>query len=346
VPCWWLVTGRAPAHHRLVRTLVSSSLLPGLVVVAVATALGRLVSLAVPAASPLVVGVLLGIGWRLWFGDRPEFAPGLRFAQTWLLRLGVMLLGLQLSVGNIVHLGLPVFLVVLVGVASCFAATVWLGRRARLGTARSLLLATGVSICGASAVAAANEVVDGAEEDVATAVASVTLLGTAAIGLVPLLGPLVGLTGVELGLWAGASVHEVGQVVAIGGAAGAAVLSAAVVVKLTRVALLAPLVVCLGIWRRRGSTADLAARRPPVLPWFVTGFLVLLAIRSTGTVPATVVSISDFAGGVLLCAGMVGLGAAVDLRAVIRTSPRSLAVAATASTILAAVTATGLALVT
>jgi uncharacterized integral membrane protein (TIGR00698 family) len=327
-----------------VRTLVSLSLLPGLLVVGAATVVGRLVNLLVPAASPLVVGVLVGVGWRLAFGEAPAFAPGLRFAQTWLLRLGVLLLGLQLSVGSIVHIGPGVLVVVLVGVAACFGTTVWLGRRVGLGTERSVLLATGVSICGASAVAAANEVVDGTEEDVATAVASVTLLGTAAIGLVPLLGPLVGLTGVELGLWAGASVHEVGQVVAIGGAAGASVLAAAVVVKLTRVALLAPLVVGLGIWRRRTlGTAD-AVRRPPLLPWFVTGFLVLLAIRSTGVVPTPWVTTSNVASGLLLCAGMVGLGAAVNLRTIARTGTRSLAVATTATTVLATVTATGLAL--
>lgn len=315
--------------------------MPGLALVAAATAAGWSINWLVPTASPLVVGVVLGIVWRARFGVAPALGPGLRFCSTWLLRTGVMLLGLQLIVGSVVQFGLPVLLVVVTGAAGSFGLTLWLGRIWRLGAARSLLLATGVSICGASAVAAANAVADGDEDDVATAVTAVTLLGTAAIVIVPVLGVVLGLDDTELGIWTGASVHEVGQVVAIGGAAGAAVLQAAVVVKLTRVALLAPLVVAIGLVRRRGRSFS----RPPVLPWFVAGFLVLAALRMSGCVPAAVVSTSEVAATLLLCAGMFGLGAAVDLRAVVRSGGSALTVAAVGSIALATLAATGLRLV-
>lgn len=321
-------------------------MLPGLAVVVAATAAGKGIGWLVPAASPLVVGIVLGIAWRAWFGVLPAFAPGLRFAATWLLRGGVMLLGLQLAVSSVVHFGPAVLAVVLLSVAGAFAFTWWLGRR--LGPARSLLVATGVSICGASAVAAVNTVAEGDEDDVATAVTSVTLLGTLAIGVLPLLAFVLGLSDTQFGILTGASVHEVGQVVAIGGAAGGLVLQVAVVVKLTRVVLLAPLVVGLGVYRRRlvaaaGPMPSVPPARPPLVPWFVTGFVVLVVVRALGVVPAPVLSLSEIVTNLLLCAGMFGLGAAVDLRSVVRSGGPAIAVAGAGSVALVALVTTGLA---
>jgi uncharacterized integral membrane protein (TIGR00698 family) len=240
-----------------------------------------------------------------------------------------------------------VLAVVFASVAVTFAVTWRLGRR--LGRARSLLLATGVSICGASAVAAVNTVADGDEEDVATAITAVTVLGTAAIGVVPLVAWLFGLSAQDFGVVAGASVHEVGQVVAIGGAAGGLVLQVAVVIKLARVVLLAPLVIGLGVYLRQpalvGGTAVASRPRPPLVPWFVSGFVVLVVVRALGVVPAPVLSLSSVVTNVLLCAGMFALGAAVDLRAVVRTGGPSLAVAGAGSTLLLTLTTAGVLLV-
>lgn len=320
-------------------------LLPGLLVVAVATVVGRVAGTLVPAASPLILGILLGVAWRSLAGARPELAPGLLCARTLLLRTGVMLLGLQLAVGEIIHFGPAVLVVVLLSVAGTFAFTVWFGR-SRVGPARALLLATGVSICGASAVAAVNEVAGGDEEDVAAAVTAVTVLGTLAIGVLPLLAHVLGLDDTGFGVVTGTSVHEVGQVVAIGGAAGGLVLQAAVVVKLTRVVLLAPLVVGLGVRRRRlvpagGPATAAQPARPPLVPWFVGGFVALVAVRALGVASAPVVSVSTVVANLLLCAGMFGLGTAVDLRAVVRSGGPSLAVAGAGSLVLVALATAG-----
>lgn len=309
----------------------------GLAVVASATAVGQVAGWLVPAASPLVVGLLLGIGWRAVAGPNATLAPGFRFAASWLLRTGVMLLGFQLALSQIVHFGLPVVAAVLVAVVVTFLVTRWFGRRLGLSPARSLLVATGVAVCGASAVAAANPVAGGDEEDAATAVTAVTLLGTLAIGLFPLLGWVLGVPDTEFGLWTGASVHEVGQVVAIGAAAGPVVLQAAVVIKLARVALLAPLVAAVGLSRRAAGQA-----RPPLLPWFVVGFVVLAVVRETVPVPVVVLSTVEFMAGVLLCAGMFGLGAAVDLRSVVRAGGPALAAGALGSVVLAVVAGAGI----
>ncbi|GAB1513838.1 YeiH family protein [Actinophytocola sp. KF-1] len=321
-------------------------MLPGLVLVAVATVVGRVAGSLVPAASALIVGILLGVAWRSFAGDRAEFRPGLRFAQTWLLRAGVMSLGLQLAVAHVVRFGPAVLAVVLGSVAVTFAVTRRLGRR--LGDARSLLLATGVSICGASAVAAVNTVAEGDEEDIAAAITAVTVLGTAAIGVLPLVASCLGLSGQDFGVVTGASVHEVGQVVAIGGAAGGVVLQVAVVIKLARVVLLAPLVIGLGVRKRvpvRGGGVAAPAARPPLVPWFVTGFVALVVVRALGVVPAAVVEVSTVVTNLLLGAGMFALGAAVDLRAVVRTGGPSLAVAGAGSALLLTLTTIGVLLV-
>jgi uncharacterized integral membrane protein (TIGR00698 family) len=166
-------------------------------------------------------------------------------------------------------------------------------------------------------------VTDRRDEDVATAVALVTLYGGLAIVAVPTVGGLLGLHGVALGTWAGLSVHEVAQVVAAATPAGAAAVAAAVVVKLSRVVLLAPMVAAVGlVERRRGPVTE--GRRPPVVPLFVIGFLVLIAVRSTGVLPAGVLTVTSTATTLLLAGALFGLGTTVRIPALVRTGPKAL----------------------
>ena len=129
----------------------------------------------------------------------------------------------------------------------------------KLGAARSLLIGTGFAICGASAIAAMEDTAGADEEDVAVGIAMVTLFGTVAMVLLPLLAGPLGLSDVQFGIWAGASIHEVGQVVAAAGAGGAAVVAIAVVVKLTRVLLLAPVVATVSVRQAAGRVRRPAA---------------------------------------------------------------------------------------
>src|SRR3954454_11274471 len=128
--------------------------------------------------------------------------------------LGVVLLGLQLGLGQVLGLGGGTVLAVAATVLVAFFGTLLVGRALGVSPGLGLMVATGFSICGASAIAAMDSVTDNDKRDVATAVTLVTLYGSAAIGLVPLLGALLGLRPEQLGAWAGVSVHEVAQVVA------------------------------------------------------------------------------------------------------------------------------------
>ncbi|MER7009760.1 putative sulfate exporter family transporter [Dactylosporangium sp. NPDC000555] len=332
-------TSRATVATRHIRAAA-----PGLLAASAAAAVGYAVNRVVgSAASPVVVAVVLGILVRGLGGYHSRLRDGLAFASRTLLRAGVVPLGLQLAVSDIRQLGVGAVAVAVLGVVTAFVVTRWCGRLLGLGPARALLIATGVSVCGASAVAAMQEVTDGDEEDVVTAVAVVTVIGTLCLAALPALGVLLGLDETTLGLWAGMSVHEVGQVVAIGGMAGTTALTVAVVAKLCRVLLLAPLVAVVAATRR--VAADATGTRPPVLPWFVVGFMAMAAVRGIGLVPEGFLHGAATASGVMLAAAMFALGAAVDLRSIARGGWRALSAGVLGTTVLASVSLTGLVLV-
>ncbi|MGY1602107.1 YeiH family protein [Geodermatophilus sp. SYSU D00815] len=309
-------------------------LAPGLAVAAAGTAAALALNGVVPAVSALTAAVVLGVlaGPLLPAAAR----AGLGWGTRRFLRLGVVLLGLQLGVDAVAGLGAGTVVAVVVTVVAAFAGTLLLGRLVGVPPGLTLLVATGFSICGAAAIAAMGSVARSRDEDVATGVTLVTLYGTAAIALVPLAGAGLGLDEEELGAWAGLAVHEVAQVVAAASPAGAAAVGIAVVVKLTRVLLLAPMVAAVGVVRRQ----DEAGRRPPLVPLFVLGFLAMVALRGTGLVPEPALAAARGTTTVLLAAALFGLGTAVRLGALLRTGRRGLLLGGL-STLLVGLTALG-----
>lgn len=300
-----------------------SARLPGLAAVAVATALAFGVSHLVPALNPSTVAVILGalaVNLRL---HHPVLRPGTHLASHRFLRLAVVLLGLQLSVPALLHLGTGGLAVVLVTVAVTFTGTRLLGRLLGVSPARSLLIATGFSICGASAVAAMEEVAGGDDDDTGVAIALVTLCGSLAIAVLPLLRAPLGLDPTAFGSWVGASVHDVGQTVATASRVPGA-LTAAMVVKLSRVVLLAPLVAGVALTRSRKGRTTPSGWRPPLLPLFVAGFLGAIVLTSTGLLPSGVLAGAKTVQGVLLAAALVGLGTGIHLPTLRRTGGKAL----------------------
>jgi len=294
---------------------------PGLVAVAGASAVAFGVARVAPSLDATTVAVVLGaLGANLGL-HRAALRTGTSYASRRLLRFGIVLLGLQLSLGQLADLGAVGLAVVAGTVTVTFFGTQLLGRVLRIPPARSLLVATGFSICGASAVGAMKEVAGGDTEDTGTAIALVTLCGTLAIFLLPALRGPLGLDPTDFGTWVGASVHDVGQTVATASRVDGA-LTTAIVVKLSRVVLLAPLVAGVALVRRR--SAPVGTGRPAVLPMFVVGFLVAIALASTGWVPAGVLAGAKVVQQVLLVAALVGLGTGIHLAMLRRTGARAL----------------------
>jgi uncharacterized integral membrane protein (TIGR00698 family) len=257
-----------------------------------------------------------------------------------LLRAGIVLLGFSVSFGAIAALGLGTIGLVAATLVITLVVTTWLGNRARLGAARSLIIGTGFAICGASAIAAMEDTAGADEEDVTVGIAMVTLFGTLAMVLLPLLAGPLGLTDQQFGIWAGASIQEVGQVVAAAGAGGAGVVAIAVVVKLTRVLMLAPVVATVSV-RKRLAGGETGGKRPPIVPLFVLGFLACVAFRSTGMIPKGALAAISQVQVAALGAALFGMGAAVQIKTLFRRSGPVLIVATLSTLLVAGVSLAG-----
>lgn len=295
---------------------------PGLAAAGAGAALGWWVHTRWSSVSPHVVAVGVG-ALAANVGLLPAAtAPGLRIAAKRVLRLGIVLLGFRLSLGQMADLGPRALAAVVLVVLATFTGTQWLGRRLGLSPGLSLLVATGYSICGASAIAAAEPFADASDEEVAYSIGLVTICGSLAIVVLPVLGHWFGLSGHDFGAWVGASVHDVGQVVAAASTRDSTAVTAAVVVKLTRVVMLAPLLAFVAVRSRRNDAAldtaldpalDIARRRPPVLPLFVALFLSAVVVRTTGVLTTHQVASIQQWETIAIGMGLVGLGSQVRI---------------------------------
>jgi uncharacterized integral membrane protein (TIGR00698 family) len=270
----------------------------------------------------LVLGVIVACIPALRGPLDGTFKPGLAIASRRLLRLGIVVLGLQLSLRNIVALGWVTIVAILVVVALSFLLTWLIAKAFRLEGDQPVLFAAGFSICGVSAVGAMSAARGTDEKDTGTPIALVTLYGTLAIVVLPLLSGLLGLNHVQFGHWVGASVHDVGQVVATAQTLGTVALAAAVVVKLTRVLMLAPMVAITSIATRRRGTATSA--RPAIVPLFILGFLALVLVRTFVPLPDLVLAIAGIVQTVLLAMALTAIGASLRLEQLARSGVRAL----------------------
>lgn len=285
----------------------------------------------------VLVAVALGILLANTVGPPARADPWLAFASGPLLRLGIVLLGFELVFQETLRLGARGLAVVVAVVVATFFGTLWAGRRLRVSNGLSLLVATGFSICGISAIAAARDVTDADDEEVAYAIALVTLCGTLAIVLLPALRGVLGLDARAYGAWVGASVHDVGQVVAASSAVGGVAVSTAIVVKLTRVLLLGPLVAWIA-WSQHGPGAP---RRHLVPPLFVLAFLGAALLRSADVVPDALLDAIADLKVVLLAVALFAVGARVELRRLVAVGARPLLLGFASWAIVAAVAYAG-----
>ncbi|MCP9485740.1 MAG: putative sulfate exporter family transporter [Gaiellaceae bacterium MAG52_C11] len=297
-------------------------MLRGLAWLGLATGAALAIHRGLPAIPPFPLALALGLAAANLGLLRGSTRAASRAAADPLLRIGIVLLGFELAAGDVLELGAERLAVVLAVVVLTFAGTRWLGRRLGLSGPLSLLIAAGFSICGASAIAALRNVVDADEEEVTAAIGLVTLCGTLAIVVLPLLQGPLGLDDEAFGAWSGASVHDVAQVVATASTAGPVALAAAVVVKLTRVLLLAPLVASVSLTSRLHSLRSHRISSP--VPLFVLGFLVAIALRTAGVVPDPVLDVLGDAKTLALTAALAGIGAGTDLRKLGRLGSRPL----------------------
>jgi uncharacterized integral membrane protein (TIGR00698 family) len=300
--------------------LHAGSIGPGLLlasaVAGVAYALRQLPGMA--TFSPMILAIVIGIAFHNLVGTPAWAKQGVTFSMRRLLRIAIILLGLQLTLAQVMEVGGRGIGIIAATLVATFTFTVWMG--SLLGVDRKLaqLIAAGTSICGASAVIATNTVTNAHDEDVAYAVACVTVFGSVAMFAYPLLPGLLHLDPHAFGLWSGASIHEIAQVVAASFQDGQKAGEFGTIAKLSRVMLLAPMVIALGLIANRSAgnadqSADTNSARPP-MPWFVLGFVALVGVNSAVSIPTEakvwIAVITTF----LLSVALAAMGLETDIR--------------------------------
>jgi len=261
----------------------------------------------------LLFALLLGMALNFLTEDK-RLAPGIQFVAGSVLRIGVALLGLRLTLENVSVLGLPTVLALAMGVtATVLAGVVFAGM---LGLERDLgLLAGGATaICGASAALAIASVLpqrEGHEKRTTLVVIGVTTLSTAAMVFYPTLTVWLGLDNTRAGIFIGATIHDVAQVVGAGFSLSREAGDAATITKLIRVAFLMPVLVCMALVLRGRSAGSGGA---PLLPWFAVVFALLMLLNSTGVVAVAVQQAASQASQVCLVVAIAAVGLKTSLR--------------------------------
>ena len=295
-----------------------------------------------PYLEALVLAILLGVAIRTVWAPGARFRAGIGFCAKALLEVAVVLLGASVSARTVLALG-PALLGGIVAVVAVAIATSYaICRALGLGQRMAILVACGNSICGNSAIAAVAPLIGADGDDVASSIAFTAVLGVVVVLLLPLLVPLLAMSLTQYGVLAGLTVYAVPQVLAATLPIGALSNQVGTVVKLVRVLMLGPVVLVLSLLTRglREETDEAAVgvsagERPqrgrpkrgrPVLrelvPWFIVGFLAVLALRSAGAIPAALLRPLAVAANLLTTVSMAALGLGVDVRVVAQAGVR------------------------
>lgn len=311
------------------------TILPGIVLAAIisgaAYALRGLPGLGI--FSPMILAVIIGVIFANIIELPAKTAAGIAFCQRPVLRAAIVLLGFQLTFTQVQAIGLSGIAIVAVSLLATFVATLGVARLLGVDSKLAELIAAGTSICGASAIVATNSVTNANDEDVAYAVASITLFGTLAMFIYPLLMPVFGLSAPEYGLWAGTAIHEVAQVIGAGFQNGPEAGEISTIAKLSRVAMLAPLVLGLGYLSRLRQAKDVTARAP--VPWFVFGFAAVVLFNSFVTLPEEFRTFVPKLTTFMLTMGLAAMGLRTNVGEIRSKGLRPLLLAFTASIFIA-----------
>lgn len=295
-------------------------------------------------APVMLFALLLGIAVN-FTGDDPRCRPGIDFAARQILRVGVALLGMRITLDQVRSVGLDTLLLTAGAVVLTILVGVGLARTMKLSGRLGVLMGGAVAICGASAALAIASVLPRSkthERDVVLTVVGVTTLSTLAMVLYPTLAALLHFSDRTAGVFFGATIHDVAQVVGAGYGLSIEAGDTATIVKLFRVALLLPAVVIISLIYR--GAAEPQAKRPPLVPMFLIAFVVLVAINSTGYVTEAVRQPLEDASRWCLVTAIAALGAKTALGDLAKVGWRPILVLVGSTLFVAAVVLGGLAL--
>lgn len=268
--------------------------------------------------SPLVIAMVLGMiyGSTLRHHLPQEWTPGIQFIAKRILRLAIIFYGFRLTFQQVAAVGLDGFILDLLIVGLTMVIGTWAGVKLfKLDRDTSILISSGAAICGAAAVLATEGVLKSEPHKAAVAVISVVLFGTTAMFLYPFMQQAgwFGLDNNHYAIFAGATIHEVAQVLVAGSQVNIQTGNIAVIVKMTRVMLLAPMLIVLGIWLARTTKHKLQHKISETIPWFAVIFIGVVGFNSLALLPEVVVNVINQADTFLLTLAMAALGIETNL---------------------------------
>jgi len=283
------------------------------IIASMALALSSMVILAFFGAtliSPLVLALVQGMAISMMFPRvLPSLSLGLAFSGKVVLRIGVALYGLRITFEEIAQLGLGPLAQAIIVVVVVFLGGAWIGRRLGLDRESALLVSCGSAVCGVAAVLALESVLKSQPHKSSVAVSTVVVFGLLGMVLYPMLyqAGLSGLSPFQEGIYIGATLHEVANVVVAGSALGDEVAKNAVVIKMVRVLLLIPLLIGVSLFVGVGD-----GRKKIAIPWFAIWFIGCIGVRSSGILPGTLLDAMIHGDTFLLSMAMGALGLQTD----------------------------------
>lgn len=270
--------------------------------------------------SPLVIGIVIGIFYAntLHNNTPKEWSGGITFSAKKILRFAIVFYGFRITFQQIAEVGLEGFMVSLIMLSTTFILGTWAGQKFfKMDRDTSMLSASGASVCGAAAVLATEPVLKAEEHKAAIAVSMVVLFGTISMFLYPLLYNMgvFDMSAKEFGIYVGGTIHEVAQVVAVPASipgASEEMANSAVIVKMTRVIMIAPMLIILGIYlsvsaKKSGDESAVGGVKL-VIPWFAVYFIGMAGFNSLGIVPQNIVDVINEIDTFLLTMAMTALG--------------------------------------
>lgn len=290
---------------------MNKKIIPGVIASIIVTVLAYLLQ-SIPIIkklnlSTLIIAIIIGGFIKNTVGISKKLEEGIRFCSKKVLRLAIILLGFKLSFSQILTIGPKAVVVVLISTSATILFTKYIGRKFKLKNDLTILLATGISVCGAAAIAAVDAIIKSDEEDVAYSIGVITALGVIFMFVYPLMFNFFKMNSQLYSIWAGASIHEVAQVVAAGFTVSNDVGTQATIVKLTRVLFIIPITLILSLTSSKKENSKFSFKNVSV-PYFILLFLLIVVINSIIQIPKNILNLLVKLDGYLMTLAMAGLG--------------------------------------
>lgn len=270
--------------------------------------------------SPMIVGIILGMLYANSLRNNlPEtWVPGIHFCSKRILRIGIILYGFKLTFQDVLAVGLPAIFIDIIVVAATILGGILIGRILKMDRGIALLTSIGSGICGAAAILGAESTIQTKPYKTAVAVSTVVIFGTISMFLYPILynnGTFV-LSPQEMGIFTGATLHEVAHTVGAGNAMSDQISNVAIIVKMIRVMMLVPVLLIVSFSVARAAVkngAKTSGSRRITIPWFAIGFLAVIGFNSFDLLPESLVNFINTLDTFLLTMAMTALGAETSI---------------------------------